>query len=92
MHIGPGEFARYFFWRFPAFLTKSKMAANILCHSLSKLELLHGFFMFGSKGEPYPGRVLISFWCDYDNKNFFLRFRFLGDISVLLIFSIINIW
>ena len=32
--------------------------------------------MLGSKEEPYPGRVLISFWCDYDNKNLsFLRFR-----------------
>ena len=26
--------------------------------------------MLGSKEEPYPGRVLISFWCDYDNNNF----------------------
>ena len=25
--------------------------------------------MLGSKEEPYPGRVLISFWSDYDNKN-----------------------
>ena len=26
--------------------------------------------MFGSKEECYPGRVLISFWCNSDNKNF----------------------
>ena len=26
--------------------------------------------MFGLKERPYPGRVLISFWCDSDNKNF----------------------
>ena len=31
--------------------------------------------MLGSKEEPYPGRVLISFWCDYDNKNlYFFKF------------------
>ena len=24
--------------------------------------------MHGSKEEPYPARVLISFWFDYDNK------------------------
>ena len=37
--------------------------------------------MLGSKEEPYPGRVLISFWCDYDIKNlYFLRFRILADI------------
>ena len=44
--------------------------------------------MFGSKEEPYP--VLISFWCDYDNKNLYfilLRFRILADISVLFIFG-----
>ena len=28
--------------------------------------------MLGSKEEPYPGRVLISFWCDYDNKNLYI--------------------
>ena len=49
--------------------------------------------MFGSKEEPYPGRVLISFLCDYDNKNLhFLRLRTLADISVLLILTIIKIW
>ena len=46
------------------------MAGKILCHSL-ELERLHGCcFMLGPKEEPYPGRVLISFRCDYDNKNF----------------------
>ena len=40
--------------------------------------------MLGSKEEPYPGRVLISFWCDYDNKNL--------NFSVLLILAIIKIW
>ena len=48
--------------------------------------------MVCSKEEPYPGRVLISFWCDYDKKNLFLRFRILADISVLLILAIIKIW
>ena len=33
-------------------------------------------FMFGSQEEPYPGHVLISFWCDYDNKNlYFFTFK-----------------
>ena len=45
--------------------------------------------MLGSKEEPYPGRVLISFWCDYYNKNlYYLRFRILPDFSVLLILAI----
>ena len=50
--------------------------------------------MLGSMEEPYPGRVLISFWCDYDNKNLYLRLRFsiLAAISVLLILAIIKIW
>ena len=48
--------------------------------------------MFGSKEYPYPGCVLISFLCDYDNKNFFLLFGILADISVLLILAIIKIW
>ena len=26
--------------------------------------------MFGLIERPYSGRVLISFWCDSDNKNF----------------------
>ena len=48
--------------------------------------------MLGSKEKPYLGCVLISFWCDYDNKNFFLRFMMLADISVLLILAITKIW
>ena len=47
--------------------------------------------MFGLKERPYPGRVLISFWCDSDNKKLgFLRFGILADISVLLILAIIK--
>ena len=36
--------------------------------------------MFGSKERPYSGRVLISFWRDYDNKNFnfFLECKRIG--------------
>ena len=45
--------------------------------------------MFVSKEKPYPGCVLISFLCDYDNKNFLV---FLADISVWLILAIIKIW
>ena len=26
--------------------------------------------MFGLKERPYPAHVLISLWCDSDNKNF----------------------
>ena len=39
--------------------------------------------MLGSKEEPYPGRVLISFWCESD---------ILADIPVLLISAIIKNW
>ena len=39
----------------------------------------------------YPGCVLIIFLCDYDNKQL-LFFQNLADISVLLIFAIIEIW
>ena len=49
--------------------------------------------MLGSKEELYPGRVLISFWCNYDKKtNIFLRFSILADITVLLILAIIKIF
>ena len=70
------------------------MATKILCRSL-ELKPLHGFVscLVQGKERPYPGRVLISFWCDSDNKNFFfLRFRILAYISVLLILAIIKIW
>ena len=51
------------------------------------------FFMFGLKERPYPGNVPISFWCDSDNKNFYiLCFRILADLSVLNILAIIKIW
>ena len=49
--------------------------------------------MFGLKERPYPAHLLISFWCDSDDKYFaFLRFRILADISVLFILAIIKIW
>ena len=40
--------------------------------------------MFVLKERPYSAHVLISFWCDSDDKNydFFLLFRILADISV----------
>ena len=40
-------------------------------------------------GRTLPGRVLIGFWCDYDNENLYF-FRILADISVLLILAIIK--
>ena len=36
--------------------------------------------MLGPKKESYTGRVLISFWCDYDNKNLYF-FTFLDFSS-----------
>ena len=50
--------------------------------------------MFGLKESPYPAHVLISLWCDSDNKNFlfFLYSSILADISVLFILAIIKIW
>ena len=48
--------------------------------------------MFGLKKRIYPAHVLISFWCDSDNKNLdFFRFILLADISVLFILAIIKI-
>ena len=47
-------------------------------------------FMFGLKERPYPGRVMISFWCDSDNKNFhFLHFIILADISFVRLIMVI---
>ena len=39
--------------------------------------------MFGLKERSYPAHVLISFWCDSDNKNFdFFKFQnFCGYFS-----------
>ena len=37
-------------------------------HPLSLASLIS--FMFDLEERPYPGRALISFWCDSDNKNF----------------------
>ena len=48
--------------------------------------------MFGVRERPYPGRVLISFWCDSDNNNFLSRSIILADFSVLLILAIFKIW
>ena len=44
-----------------------------------ELELLHGFVSFSSKEESYPCRVLIGFWCDYDNED--LYFFTFSDFS-----------
>ena len=49
-------------------------------------------FIFGLKERPYSAHVLISFWCDSDNKNYdFLRFKILADFSVLFILVIIKV-
>ena len=48
--------------------------------------------MFSLKDRPYSAHVVISLWCDSDNKTIiFLRFRILADISVLFILAIIKI-
>ena len=44
--------------------------------------------MFGLGERPYPAHVVISFWCDSDNKNFYF---YTFNISVLLILAIIKI-
>ena len=43
-------------------------------------------FVFGLIERPYPGRVLISFWCDSGNKNFiiFMLQYFSGYFSFAL--------
>ena len=88
MHIGPDDF----FWRFSASPTKSKMAAKILCRSL-ELEPFYGFgFMFGLKEKPWPGHVLISFWCDSDNNNFFFTFQNFCEYFSFVHFGHIKIW
>ena len=49
--------------------------------------------MFGLKERPYSAHVMISFWCDSDNKtSIFLRLKILADISVLFILAIIKNW
>ena len=47
--------------------------------------------MFGLKVRPYSAHVLISFWCDSDNKNFaFFRFQnFSGHFSS---FQLCSFW
>ena len=44
--------------------------------------------MFGSKEEPYPWLVLISFWGDYDIKNK-LKTKF-GNIVIQLMFYLLG--
>ena len=39
--------------------------------------------MFDLKERPYPGHMLINFWCDSDNNK--LHFGILGDISVFIL-------
>ena len=46
--------------------------------------------MFGLREIPYSAHVLISFWCDSDNKNLiFLCFIIFADISFFFILAII---
>ena len=45
--------------------------------------------MYGLKERPYPAHVLISFWCDSDDKNIdFFTFQIFADILVLFILAI----
>ena len=82
MHIGPGEFAWYFFaFAFFSFFNEIQVGRqNPL--SLSRARTASWIcFMFGLMEIPYPGRVLKRFWCDSDNKkNDFYRFIILADI------------
>ena len=70
--------------------TKSMMDAKIIV-TLESLSCFMELFHDGSTERLHPGRVLISFWRHSDIKNFFLRFRILAHISVLLILAIIKI-
>ena len=51
--------------------------------------------MFALKERPYSAHVLISFWCDSDNKNFDFftfqnfRYRYRDEILVFLIFDMV---
>ena len=45
-------------------------------------------FMFGLRERPHPGRVLISFWCHSDNKNF----DFFAIQNFLRIFQFCSFW
>ena len=68
MHIGPGELA-YVFLRLSVSLTKSKMTANVLVHSRA-CTASSIYFMSSLNEIPYPRRVLISSWCDSNNKKY----------------------
>ena len=70
--------------------TKSMMDAKIIV-TLESLSCFMELFHDGLTKRLHPGRVLISFWRHSDIKNFFLRFRILAHISVLLILAIIKI-
>ena len=100
MHIGPREFARYILLAFFSFFNKIQDGRKNPM-SLSRARTASWIcFMFGSKELPYPGCVLMSFLCDYDNKNFFLLFLnfflifqdFQLIFQFLLILAIIKIW
>ena len=77
------------FFTFPVSSTKFKMAAKILNMSFSRTWTASLIcFMFGLLERPYPGCVLISFWCDSDKKYvLFLRFKILADI-----FNFVSFW
>ena len=47
--------------------------------------------MFVLRGRPYSAHVLISFWCDSDNRNYGVFYVTESDISVLFILAIIKI-
>ena len=47
-------------------------------------------FMFGFKERPHPVHVLISFWCDSDNNNFFLFQNFCGYFIFVNLATVFN--
>ena len=48
------------------------------------MDLFHAWF----KGRTLPGRVLISFWCDYNNKNLY----FFYVLGFQMIFQFCSFW
>ena len=88
MHIGPKEFARYFFRAFFSFFSKIEDGRQNPM-SLSRAWTASSIcFMIGLAERPYPAHVLISFWCESDNKN--LDFYYVSEFQ--RIFQFCSFW
>ena len=83
MYTGLGNVPGNFFFAFFSFFNKIQDGHHNPM-SLSRAWIaLWICFMFGLNKRPYSAHVLISFWCDSDNKTLIcLRFRIFAHISV----------